>query len=121
MGDRKTAAVEFGKQRLDIAQDRLAGCGIAHMADRGGAGQALDRRRIREMVADQTEAAFGMETATVKGDDARRLLAAMLQGVQAEGGDRGGVRMAEYAEDAAFLMQAVAIEIEITIVRSHLR
>jgi hypothetical protein len=34
-----------------------------------------------------------------------RLLAAVLEGVQADAGDGGGVRVAEDAEDAAFLAQ----------------
>ena len=54
-----------------------------------------------------------MEPLAVEADDARRFLAAMLQGVQAERGDRGGARVTENAEDAAFLAQAVAFEIEI--------
>ena len=112
VGDREAAGVELGEQRLDVAQDRLAGGGIADMADRGGAGQALDRRGAGEMVADQPEAPLGMEPRAVEGDDARRLLAAMLQGVQAERGDRRRVGMAENAEYAAFLAQTVALEIE---------
>ena len=47
--------------------------------------------------------------AAVVGDDARRLLAAMLQGVQAERGQGRGVLVAEDAEDAAFLAQAVVV------------
>ena len=48
-----------------------------------------------------------MEPTSVEGDDARRLLSPMLQGVQAERDDRRGVRMAEDAEDAALLAQPV--------------
>ncbi len=65
------------------------------------------------MIADEALALFRLETAAVEGDDARRLLAAMLQGVEAEGGDRGRIGMAENAEHPAFLAQAIAIEIEI--------
>ena len=39
VADRETAGIEFGEQRLHVAQDRLAGRGIADMADRRGAGQ----------------------------------------------------------------------------------
>ncbi len=53
------------------------------------------------------------KTLAVEGDDAGGLLAAMLQGVQAERGDRRGVRVAEDAEDAAFLVQRVVVEIEV--------
>ena len=113
VGDRQAAGVEFGEQRLDVAQDRRAGRRIAHVADRRRAGQALDRRRAGEVVADQAEAALGMEARAVEGDDAGRLLAAVLQSVQAERGDRRGGGMTEDAEDAAFLAQPVAVEIEV--------
>ena len=113
MGDGEAAGVEFGEERLHVAQDRLAGRRIAHMADRGVAGQALDRRRLGEMIADEAEAALGIEAPAVEGDDAGRFLAAMLQRMQAERRDGGGVGMAENAEDAAFLAQPVGVEVEI--------
>ena len=72
-------ACELGEQRLDVAQDRRAGRRIAHVADRRRAGQALDRRRAGEVIADQAEAPLGMEARAVEGDDAGRLLAAVLQ------------------------------------------
>ena len=56
-----------------------------------------------------------MEALAVEGDDAGRLLAAMLQRVQAERRQRRGIRMAEDAEHAAFLVQRVAVEIEVRI------
>jgi hypothetical protein len=52
-----------------------------------------------------------MEPLAVEGDDAGRLLAAVLQGVQAERRDGGRVRMTEDTEYAALLAQPVAIEI----------
>ena len=53
-----------------------------------------------------------MEPLAVEGDDAGGFLAAMLEGVQAERRDRGGVGVAEDAEDAALLAQPVVVEIE---------
>jgi hypothetical protein len=44
------------------------------------------------------------------GDDTGGFLAAMLQGMQPEHGIRGGIRISENAEDAAFLMQLVVVE-----------
>ena len=113
VADREAAGIEFGKQRLDVAQYRLAGGGVAHMADRHGAGQAVDDLAPRKGVADEAEAALGMEPATVIADDARRLLAAVLQGVQAERCDGGGVGVSIDAEHAAFLAQPVAIQFEV--------
>ena len=73
------------------------------MADGDDAGQALDHFAAGEGVADEAEAALGVEAAAVEGDDAGGLLAAMLEGVQSERGDGGGLGVAEDAEHAAFL------------------
>ena len=112
VADREAAAVELGEQRLHVAQDGLAGGGIADMADRRHAGQAVDHLAAGEVVADEAQPPLGMEALAVEGDDAGRLLAAMLQGVQAERGDGGGVGMAENAEHAAFLAQPVVVQVE---------
>src|SRR5258705_9124547 len=75
------------------------------------AGQAVDDVTLGKGVADETEPAFGMEALAVERDDTGGFLAAMLERVQAERGDGGGVGMAENSEYAAFLTQAVAIHI----------
>ena len=104
---REAAGVEIGEQRLHVAQDGVAGGGVAVVAERDVALEAADHVGLVEVVADEAEAALGMEVAAVVGDDAGGFLAAMLQGVQAERGQGGGVLVAEDAEDAAFLAQAV--------------
>ena len=115
MGDRETAAVEFREEWLHVAQDRLAGGRIAHMADRGGAGQVVDGRARGEVIADEAETALRAEALAIECDDARGLLAAMLEGVQTERRDGGRIRVAENAEDTAFLTQSVGVEIEVVI------
>ena len=112
VADGKAAGIELGEQRLHIAQDGLAGGRIAHMADRGVARQAIDHLAAGKGVADQPEPALGVEPFAVERDDAGGLLAAMLEGMQAERRDGGGVGMAEDAEHAAFFAQAVLVEIE---------
>ena len=102
VGDREAAGIEFGEQRLHVAQDGCAGGGIADMADRGIAGQPLDHFAAGKGVADQAEPAFAVETGAIEGDDAGGFLAAMLQGVQSERRDGGGFRVAEDTEHAAF-------------------
>ena len=60
-----------------------------------------------------------MKTIAVEGDDAGGFLAAVLQGVQAERGDGGGLRMAEDAEHAALFAEPVGIRIEHIEVSRH--
>ena len=68
-----------------------------------------DHVGLVEIVADEPEPALGVEVVAVVGDDAGGLLAAVLEGVQAERGQRRGVLVAEDAEDPAFLAQAIVI------------
>ena len=102
---REAAGVEIGKQRLHVAQDGVAGGGVAVVAERDVALEAADHVGLVEVVADEAEPALGVEVAAVVGDDAGGLLAAMLQGVQAERGQGRRVLVAEHAEHAAFLAQ----------------
>ncbi len=115
MADGEAERIEFGEQRLHVAQQGLAGGRIADMADGRRAGQAVDHPAVGEGVADQAEPPLGMKTPAVEGDDAGGFLAAMLERMQAERGDGGGIGMAENAEHAAFLAQAVGIQIEIEV------
>ncbi len=59
------------------------------------------------MVADKADPALGMEMRAVEGDDAGGFLAAMLEGVEPERGQRRGVRVVVDAEDPALLVQPV--------------
>ena len=111
MRDREPAELEIGVQRLDIAKDGVAGGGVAVVADGDAAGQLLDHAGIAEIVADQAHAAMGVEAGAVEAGDPGGFLPAMLQGVQAERGDRGGVGHVPDAEDAAFLVQGVVARV----------
>ena len=64
---------------------------------------------MAEAVADEAHVALGAEgtALAVEGDDAAGLLSAMLQGVEAEGGEDGGVVAPEDAEHAALVAHAV--------------
>ena len=109
MADRQPAEFEIGEERLDVALRHLAGRRIAHMADCDIAGQAVDDIAGAEIVADQPRSAMRIKLAAVIGDDAGRLLAAMLQGMQAEGGQRSGIRMAVNPENAALFVKMVRL------------
>ena len=107
MGDGEAAIGEFGEERLDVAHAGAAGRGIARMADGAVALQAVDDALLGEGVADQADMAFDMNWRAVVGDDAGRFLAAMLQRMQAERDNGGGVLPAKNAEHAAFVMEMV--------------
>src|SRR5205807_8704819 len=72
-----------------------------------GAAQILGVAVFAENIADQADMAFGDKLRAVKGDDPRRLLPAMLQGMKSKGGQRPGVFVAENPENPAFLVQFV--------------
>src|SRR6185437_6950150 len=112
---REAAGVELGEQRLHVTQDGAAGGGVAGVADGGAAGETFDHLAAREGVADEAEAAFGVEAMAVEGHDAGGFLAAMLESVKTQRGNGGGVGVAEDAEHAAFLTERVAVEIEIQV------
>ena len=57
------------------------------------------------MIADEAQSPLAMEAARVEGDDAGRLLSAMLKRVQAQRRDGRRVLEVENAEDAAIFAQ----------------
>src|SRR5579884_790199 len=79
------------------------------MADRRLAAQPLDDLLRAEIVADQPHAAMRAELLAVIGDDAGRLLAAMLQRVQAERDQRRRLGVAVDAEHPAFFVELFGI------------
>ncbi len=109
MADGEAAELEIGVERLHVAQDGVAGGGVAVVADGAGAGQRGDHPGVAEIVADQAEAALLVEAVAVIADDAGGFLAAVLQRVQAERGDGRGVDDVPDAEDAALLVQLVVV------------
>ncbi len=113
MGDGDAAAGQIGIHRLDVARARPARRRVAVVADGEGTFEVLHPRAVlaAEDVPDEADMALGGELAVVVGDDSRRLLAAMLLGVEPEHGQGGGVLVTEDAENGAFLVQRVAVEL----------
>ena len=109
VGEGDAAAFQVGEHRLDVAEERAAGGGIAGVADGGAARQALDQVGAAEGVAHVAHVPLGVEALAVEGGDAAGLLAAVLQGVQAERRDGRGVGDVEDAEHAAFHAQRVVV------------
>src|SRR5665648_116228 len=104
------ARFEIDEQRLNVAHDRIAAGGVADVADGHVALQAVDYGAGGKVVADKPEAALGVKVFAIEGDDAGGFLAPMLERVQAERSQGGGVGMVEDPENAALLVQPVFLE-----------
>src|SRR6516162_6158384 len=104
------AELEIGEERLHVAQCDLAGRRIADVADGGTAAQPADHFLGAEIVADLAHPAVGAELLAVVGDNAGRLLPAMLQRMQAERCERRRIGVAIDPEYAALLVKVVRIE-----------
>ena len=104
MGDGQGHPAVGDQKRLGIFQHGRAGGGVAHMADGHiplQSGQLLFVKHIRH----QTHALVFPDPGAVGNDDAGALLAPVLQGVQSEISQLGGLRVSEDPENAAFLFQ----------------
>src|SRR5581483_8935341 len=109
VGDGEAAAGELGKERLDVALERAAMGRVADVADRTGAGEALDCDAVGKAVADQADPPLLVELAAVERNDAAGLLAAVLERMQAKDGQRRCIVVTEDAEDAALLAQLIVV------------
>ena len=108
MRDGDSAARKIGIHRLDVTYIRTAGRRIARVSDRLRTLELLRMRAVfSEDVADKARMSFSDELHAVVSNDAHGLLAAMLQGVQAEDRQRTGISATEDAEDRAFLVKLV--------------
>ena len=74
------------------------------MANRPVSLQAFDFSLVAEHLGQQTRSAMTDKMTIIVRDNAGTLLTAMLQRVQAEVGESGGVRVAPNAENTAFLV-----------------
>ena len=96
--------METEDERLNVVGAARAGSGVAHMANRPVSLQTFDFSLVAEHLGQQTRSAMTDEMTIIVGDNAGTLLTAMLQRVQAEVGESGGVRVAPNAENTAFLV-----------------
>src|SRR6185369_7586740 len=111
MGEGEAPELQIGEERLDIAQDGLTGGGIADMADGRMALQLGHHLLGGEIVGHMAQRPVGVELAAVEGDDAGGLLAAVLQGMQAEDGPRRRLLTPIVdADDSAFFLELVVVE-----------
>ena len=107
VADGERAARVVDGEGLGVLDVRAAGGGVAHVADGDAPGSAR-QLVLREGVLHEAHRAVGVELLAVGGDDAGRLLPAVLERVQPEVGEVGRLGVAEDAEDAAHARASVA-------------
>ena len=115
MGDRESAGIQLGIERLHIAQRCLAGGRIAHMAAGRVARQSANHLVPVEIPRHMAHGPVGVEIMPVPTGDTGGFLPPMLERVEAKRDDSGRRISAGNAENAAFLAQLVVVEG----VRSH--
>jgi hypothetical protein len=113
-GEREVAVVADGdlsvlagdEEGLGLADGDLAGRRVARVADGGRAGQTVETLLVEDL-GDEPHGALGAEHAAVGGDDAARLLPAVLELVEAEVGEARRLRVPVDAEHAALVSETV--------------
>ena len=101
---REVARIVAEQKRLHVLDAAASRCGIAHMTD----GHVAPERAERFLLEDLRNEPFALDAAensVVHAHDAGSLLSAVLQGMQAVVGERGGVRHPVDAEHPALLVQ----------------
>jgi hypothetical protein len=109
MRERQTAEIEVGEDRLDVAVRRAAGRGVPVVADRRVADQLFHDGLGAEDVSDQASGAMIVKDPAIVGYDPGGFLPAVLQGMEAKRGVRGGIRRAVDAEQRTFLVKLVEV------------
>src|SRR3954463_15213567 len=108
MGERDIVA-PLAVDRLRVLPRVRAGCGVAHMAH-GTLARQRPQLALVEHLRDEAEVAHGHDVTVLRGGDAGRLLAAVLQRVEPEVGESGDVgARREDAEDSTLVARPVAV------------
>ena len=104
MAQSHVAVMEAEDERLDVVRGARAGRCVTHVADGAIALQSFDFALIAEHLGEQAESAMTDEMTVIVRDNAGAFLTTMLQRVQAEVGESGGVRVTPNAKNTAFLV-----------------
>ncbi len=106
VGDGHRAVRGGAGDGLGVAQVRAARGGVADVADRAMAGQALEPLAIED-VRHPAHRLLDLEVVPIGRGDPGRLLSAVLQRVEPEVGDVGGLGVVPDAEEAALVVELV--------------
>src|SRR5690348_7375675 len=102
---------------LGVAQAGAARRRVAHVPHGAIAGEATEPVAAED-VGDPTHGLLDVESVAVGGRNARGLLPAVLEGVEAEIGDVGGLGVIPHAEEAALVVELV-VELPTLVLRRH--
>ena len=108
VGQGDGAAPGLGDDGLGVGQQALAHGGVSNVS-RGRPARQPFQLVVAEDLGDVPHAPFLVEVRPVGGDDARRLLAPMLQGVESQVGVPGRLGVGGDAEDAALVVELVLV------------
>src|SRR5499426_2878736 len=106
VAERDLTEAAFDQERLCLVYAYLAGRRITHVADGGAPGQSGKALLLKDVI-DMPHPALGAQRRAVSGDYPGRLLAAVLQRVQAEIGQARRFLMAENAEDTTLFSEFI--------------
>ena len=106
VGDGNLPVAAVDEEWLRVFDRAVAGRGIARVADRQMTAETVDRL-FREGVGDLAHAACQPHALAVAGRDAGAFLSAVLQRVQTERGQGGGLGVAEDPKNAALVFKFV--------------
>src|SRR2546423_9851356 len=110
--ERERALAVARENWLRVRNDRRAGGGVARMSDRDVTRETGDDL-LAEDVGDESHATMCAGDGTpIHRDHTSRLLAAMLEAVEPEIREAGGLRNARYADDAAHLPISLPCAVE---------
>jgi len=108
MRDTDGAESVTGDEGLDVFEHGLSGGGVADVADGEAAGELVQLGLVED-VGDEAHAGDGLEDVVVNGYDSGAFLAAVLERVEGEVAEAGGLRVAVDADDAALLARLLVI------------
>jgi hypothetical protein len=109
--DSEFAFIAIDHHRLRVHQRRIAGGGIACVADGGVAGKLRNHVGCENLLH-VTEAFVHVDIRAIGGGDTGGFLSPMLERVEAQIGHLGGLGMAEYPENSAMIVEMIVVDLD---------
>src|SRR2546425_333490 len=106
VAERDFALVAIDHDGLSVEKRLVAGGGVTRVADGQAARELRDDARLKNFF-DLAHRAVHVQLFAIARNDARRLLATMLEGVEAKVGEVGCFGVAEDAEDTTLVVEMI--------------